>query len=52
MQRILEIIKKAFSRNYRQRSVSYLVVLIAYAVIETAIKTGSISNTIKSLLIP
>ena len=52
MKRIKEMFKKAFSKEYRQRSISYLIVLVAYIVIESAIQTGSISNTIKSLLIP
>ena len=52
MKRITDTVKKLFSEKYRQRTVSYLIVVLAYAVIETAIRTGSISNTIKSLLIP
>lgn len=52
MNRIKEMLKKLFSVKYRQRTVSYLIVLLAYIIIETAIRTGNISNTIKSLLIP
>ncbi|MBO4918616.1 MAG: branched-chain amino acid ABC transporter permease [Erysipelotrichaceae bacterium] len=52
MKKITEMLKKVFSKKYRQRTVSYLIVVLAYLIIETAIKTGSISNTIKSLLVP
>ncbi len=52
MKKIEETLKKLFSSQYRQRTVSYLIVVLAYVIIETAIRTGNISNTIKSLLIP
>lgn len=42
----------AFSGSMRKRTISFLVVLIAYAVLETMITTGNLTRLFTSLLVP
>lgn len=44
--------KKIFDAKHRSRTISYLVVLVAFIVLQTMIKTGNISSLIKNLLVP
>lgn len=44
--------KKFFDKKHRSRTISYLVVILSYIVLELLLKTGSISSRFKSLLVP
>lgn len=44
--------KKIFDSKHRSRTISYLVVLTAYIVLEIMLKTGGISSRFKSLFVP
>ena len=44
--------KKLFDKKHRSRTVSYLIVIVAYIVLELLVKTGGISSRFKSLLVP
>lgn len=41
-----------FSRQMRGRTTSFLIVIIAYAVLQTMIGTGSLTRLFTSLLVP
>ena len=44
--------KKIFDKKHRSRTISYLIVIFAYIILELLLKTGSISSRFKSLLVP
>ena len=44
--------KKIFSKKYRSRASSYVIVLFTYIVLEILLKTGNISSRFQSLLVP
>lgn len=44
--------KKIFSKKYRSRTSSYVIVLFTYIVLEILLKTGNISSRFQSLLVP
>ena len=44
--------KKIFDKKHRSRTISYLIVIFAYIILEVLLKTGSISSRFKSLLVP
>lgn len=44
--------KKIFDTKHRSRTISYLIVIFAYIILEVLLKTGSISSRFKSLLVP
>lgn len=44
--------KKLFDSKHRSRTISYLIVIVAYIVLELLVNTGSISSRFKSLLVP
>lgn len=44
--------KKIFDKKHRSRTISYLLVFVAFVVLQTMIKTGNISSLIKNLLVP
>lgn len=46
------MIKKIFDKKHRSRTISYLVVIVAYIVLELLMNTGNISSRFKSLLVP
>ena len=52
MDKVKQFFKKLFNGKNRNRTISYLLVFVAYIVIEAAIRSGNITNTIKNLLIP
>lgn len=44
--------KKIFDKKHRSRTISYLIVVLAYIVLELLVKTDGISSRFKSLLVP
>lgn len=44
--------KKLFDKKHRSRTIAYLIVIVAYIVLELLVKTGGISSRFKSLLVP
>lgn len=46
------IINYLFNKRHRTRTISYLMVGIAYVVLEIMLKTGNLSNLITGLLVP
>ena len=44
--------KKIFDKKHCSRTISYLIVIFAYIILELLLKTGSISSRFKSLLVP
>ena len=44
--------KRIFDKKHRSRTISYLIVIFAYIILELLLKTGSISSRFKSLLVP
>ena len=44
--------QKLFSKNYRGRTISFLIVIVSYIVIEILLKSGSLSSMFQSLLVP
>ncbi|MBQ6334198.1 MAG: branched-chain amino acid ABC transporter permease [Erysipelotrichaceae bacterium] len=52
MEKVKQFMQTIFSAKNRKRVISYLLVLVTYIIIQSAIVSGNISNTIKNLLIP
>ena len=46
------ILKKLFSKNLRGRTISFLIVILGYILIEILMNTGSLSSMFQSLLVP
>ncbi|MBR3345601.1 MAG: branched-chain amino acid ABC transporter permease [Solobacterium sp.] len=44
--------KNLFSNKYRSRTLSFLIVIVGYILIEIMMATGSLSSMLKSLLVP
>ena len=44
--------KKIFDQKHRSRTLSYLIVIITYILLELLLKTGNISSRFQSLLVP
>ncbi|MBQ9327371.1 MAG: branched-chain amino acid ABC transporter permease [Solobacterium sp.] len=41
-----------FSRTYRSRTISFLIIIVGYILIELLLKTGNLSSMFQSLLVP
>lgn len=44
--------KKIFDKRHRSRTITYLIVIFAYIILELLLNTGGISSRFKSLLVP
>ena len=44
--------KKIFDKKHRSRTITYLIVIFAYIILELLLNTGGISSRFKSLLVP
>ena len=52
MENMKNFFRTLFDNNHRSRTVSYLIVIIGYAVIELMLRTGNLSSMFQSLLVP
>ena len=43
---------KLFTREYRSRLISFLIIILGYIVIELLMATGNLSSMFQSLLVP
>ena len=46
------MLKKIFDKNHRTRTISYLLVIGAYLILEVFMKTGNLSSMVKNMLVP
>ncbi|MBR0461421.1 MAG: branched-chain amino acid ABC transporter permease [Erysipelotrichaceae bacterium] len=46
------LLNKLFDKQHKKQTVSYLIVIFAYVILEALLKTGNISSLFKNLLVP
>ena len=52
MEKKQTILNKLFSKDLRQRTISFLIIICGYIIVEILLKTGNISSMFQSLLVP